>query len=110
MLYFAICELTVPGVVHEMCRYGLSVCSVAVAGLQRVLPVVDVRGAVQLQAAVVLVHGVVVDVCADESPLFHRLAAEQPAQLRLWVARHAEGDAPVVVRNSVRELADDWRD
>lgn len=66
-------ELTVPGVVHEVGIYNFAVVAVTVAGQQLVLAIVDVRGVVELQAAVVLVLGVIVDPGSDEGPLNQRL-------------------------------------
>lgn len=65
-------ELTVPWVVHEVSKYGFVVSAVNVAGQQCVLAVVDMCRVVELQAAVILVLGVIVDPGADESPFRQR--------------------------------------
>lgn len=67
-------ELTVPRVVHEVSEYGFAVTAVTVVDHQRVLAVIDVCGTVELQAAVILVLGVIVNPGVDEGPLNQRLS------------------------------------
>lgn len=52
-----------------MGEYGFTVAAITVGGQQRVYAVIDVCRVVELQAAVVLVLGVLVDPGDDEGPL-----------------------------------------
>lgn len=70
--------LTSPGVDHEVSHDGLAVLSILVGGQQRVQAVVQVGGAVQLQAAVILSLRDVVDHGHDVIALQHHLAVQQP--------------------------------
>lgn len=98
------------GRLDELCNNLLLVPTVLVLGHQPVHAVVDVRGVGQLQAAVVLALGVVVDHGVDEVLLLEGLVLVVPLQLRLGVPGHAEGDAPVVVAQGNQELLDGGRD
>lgn len=77
--------LTFPGLVHEMSLHLLLVRPKLVGGDQRVAAVVDVRGAVQLQAAVELSLCNVVDPRLDVESLRHPLAVQKPLELWLGV-------------------------
>lgn len=57
---------------HEVGEYSFSVAAVRVAGQQRVHAVVDMCGVIELQTAVILVLGVIVDPGANEGPLSQR--------------------------------------
>lgn len=74
--------LTIPRLEHEVSVHLLPVDPVNVSGHQHVAAVVDVRGVVQLQAAVVLPLCDVVDLGGDVSVLRHLFAVHKPLQLR----------------------------
>lgn len=92
--------------VDELGRDLLLVLAELVLGHQPVDAVVDVRGVDQLQTAVVLAAGGVVDHGADVVVLLQDVLAQVPLQLGLGVAHHAEGDAPVVVALGPLQLRD----
>lgn len=84
----------------------LVVLAVLVLGHQLVHAVVDVGGVDQLQAAVVLALGGLVDPGADVFLLLQELVPAVPLQVGLGVALHAERDAPVMVPLRLQELLD----
>lgn len=92
--------------VDEPGRDLLLVLAVLILGHQPVDAVVDVRGVDQLQAAVVHALGGLVDPGAHVLVLQERHVLLVPLQLGLGVARHAEGDAPVVVPLRLQQLLD----
>lgn len=92
--------------VDELGRDLLLVLAVLILGHQPVHAIVNVRGVDQLQAAVVLALGGLVNHGADVVLLFQRLVLMEPLQLRLGVPCHAEGDAPVVVLLRPQQLLD----
>lgn len=96
--------------VNELSHNLLLGVTVHVLGHQLVHAVVDVRGVDELQAAVVLALGGDVDHGVDKIVLQERLVVVVPLELRLGVAGHGEGDAPVVVEHGLQELQDGWRD
>lgn len=85
--------LTVPGLVHEVSVHLSLVRPVFVAGDERVAAVVDVRGVVQLQAAVVLSLGDVVDPRLDVEILQQQFAVQKP--LEIWLGVPWRGDNQV---------------
>lgn len=90
----------------ELGPHRLVILAVLVLGHQLVHAVVDVGGVDQLQAAVVLALGGLVDPGADVFLLLQELVPAVPLQVGLGVALHAEGDAPVVVPLRLQELLD----
>lgn len=96
--------------VNELSHNLLLGATVHVLSHQLVHAVVDVRGVDELQAAVVLALGGDVDHGVDEVVLQEELVVVVPLELRLGVAGHGEGDAPVVVEHWLQELQDGWRD
>lgn len=96
--------------VDELSHNLLLGVAVHVLGHQLVHAVVDVRGVDQLQAAVVLALGGDVDHGVDEVVLLQGPVLVVPLELRLGVAGHGEGDAPVVVEHGLQELQDGGRD
>lgn len=87
--------LTVQGAVHEVSLHLVLVRPVHVGGNERVAAVVDVRGVVQLQAAVELSLGDVMDPRLDVEPLRHRLVVLKP--LQLWLRVPWRGDNHALV-------------
>lgn len=96
--------------VNELSHNLLLGAAVHVLGHQLVHAVVNVRGVDELQAAVVLALGGDVDHGVDEVVLQEELVVVVPLELRLRVASHGEGDAPVVVEHWLQELQDGRRD
>lgn len=96
--------------VNELSHNLLLGAAVHVLSHQLVHAVVDVRGVDQLQAAVVLALGGDVDHGVDEAVLQQGPVLVEPLKLRLGVAGHGEGDAPVVVEHGLQELQDGGRD
>lgn len=96
--------------VNELGKDLLLVLTVLVLCHQPVLSVVDVRGVDQLQAAVVLALGGLVDHGADVVLLFERHVPVVPMQVGLGVPRHAEWNAPVVVQLRDQQLLDSGGD
>lgn len=96
--------------VNELSHNLLLGAAVYVLGHQLVHAVVNVRGVDELQAAVVLALGGDVDHGVDEVVLQEELVVVVPLELRLRVAGHGEGDAPVVVEHWLQELQDGRRD
>lgn len=78
--------LTLPGLAHEVGLHPLVVRPKLVLSDERVVAVVDVGGAVQLQAAVVFSISHVMDQRLDVDPLRHRFVIPEPLQIRLWVS------------------------
>lgn len=99
------------GVFHEAPLDAAGGRAQRVEGQQGVDAVVDVGGAVELEAAVqdggvgLELHHPRVDV----GPLGQRRAVEEPAHAGHRVAVHREGDAPVVLRDGLVQQQDDWR-
>lgn len=83
--------------VHEVCRHVSAVLSELIAGHQRVNAVMNVSGNDKLQTAVVLRICDFMDFGPNVLLLLQQLFLVIPVQIRLWVARHSERDAPVLV-------------
>lgn len=81
----------------ELGRHRLLILAVPVLRHQPVDAIVDVGGVDQLQAAVVLALGGLVDPGADVVLLLEGDVLVVPLQIGFGVPLHAEGDAPVVV-------------
>lgn len=101
------------GVVHEAALDAAGGGAQGVAHQEGVVAVVDVRGPVELQAAVQ--HGGVVlvlhDARVDVGALDQRRAVEQPPDAGHGVGVHREGDAPEVLRDGLVQEQDhggDW--
>lgn len=78
--------LTFPGLVHEVSLHRFVVRPKLVFSYQCVVAIVEVRGAVQLQAAVVFSVSDIVDQRHDVGPLCHGFVIQEPLQIRLWVS------------------------
>lgn len=78
--------LTLPGLEHEVSLHRLVICPKLVLSDERVVAVVEVGGAVQLQAAVVFSISHVMDQRHNVVPLRHRFVIQEPLQIRLWVS------------------------
>ena len=102
--------MSVVGGADEDGPHLLLVLPVLVADHQLVLAVVDVGGVDQLQAAVVLAGGFLVDLLVDVVLVLHQRVLVVPLEIGLGVARHAEGDAPVVVVLRAEQLLDGGAD
>lgn len=98
--------LTIPRFAHKVGINGLLVSAKLIDGHQRVLAIVEVRGVVELKAAMVLALGEVVDHGLDVVVLSKHFPVEQPPQCRRGIPSHAERDAPVVIRNCIQEFGD----
>lgn len=90
----------------ELGRHRLLVLAILVLRHQPVHAIVDVGGVDQLQAAVVLALGGLVDPGADVVLLLEGNVLVVPLQIGFWVPLHAEGDAPVVVPLWLQQLLD----
>lgn len=100
------------GVVHEGSGGGGVVAAELVLGDQRVEAVVEVRGLVEREAAVLdrAVAGVGQEVGVGVGRLLELLAVVQPGDAGLRVPVHAEREAPVVVLLGVLQEDDPGRD
>lgn len=94
----------------ELGQHRLLVLAVLVLRHQPVHAVVDVGGVDQLQAAVVLALGGLVDPGADVVLLLEGHVLVVPLQIGFGVPPHAEGDAPVVVPLRLQQLPDSGGD
>lgn len=94
------------GRLDELGRHRLLVLAVLVGRHQPVHAVVDVGGVDQLQAAVVLALGGLVDPGADVVLLLEGHVLVVPLQIGFGVSLHTEGDAPVVVPLGLQQLFD----
>lgn len=87
--------LTLPGPLHEVSLHLFLVRAVYVGGNERVAAIIEVRWAVQLQAAVELPLGDVMDPRLDVEPLQHRRVVQEP--LELWLGVPWRGDNQALV-------------
>lgn len=87
-----------------MCRHISTGLSELIFGHQHVNTIMDVSGDDELQTAVILRVRDVMDLGPDVLVLLQRLSLVVPAQLRLRVAGHSEGDAPVLVSLGLIQL------
>lgn len=78
--------LTIPGLAHEVSFHLLFVWPIFVFDQEPVAAIVEVRGTVQLQAAVVFPVCDVVNLSLDEWPLRHCFIVQKPLQLWLRVS------------------------
>lgn len=92
--------------VNELGWHLLLILAVCIRRHQPVHAVVDVRGVDQLQAAVELALGGLVDHGAYVVLLLEGHVVAVPLQIGFGVSRHAEGDAPVVVPLWPQQLLD----
>lgn len=70
----------------------------------------DVCGDIKVQTAMVLALRRLVDLSLDVFPLFQGFALVEPRQLRFWVPRHAERDAPILVARGLVQVQDNRGD
>lgn len=77
--------LTLPGLVHEVSLHRFVVRPKLVFSYERVVAVVEVCGAVQLQAAMVFSISDVMDHRHDVGPLRHGFVIQEPLQIWLGV-------------------------
>lgn len=87
-------------VVHKSSHDGGGSLAVGVGRQEGVVPVVDMRGLVEAQAAVP--HGLISqrrlqELSEDEAGLVEHRAVEQPAQRWCWLPIHGEGNTPVML-------------
>lgn len=94
--------LTIPGLLHEVSIHLSLVRPVQVGGDERVAAIVEVRGGVQLQAAVKLSLCDVVDPRLDVESLRHQLVVQKPLQRWLGVPWRGDNQALVCQRSLCR--------
>lgn len=94
--------------INELGSDCLFILTILVLCHQFIFAVMDVSGIDQLQAAVVLVLSGHVDHGPDVVLLLEQLVLVIPEQLRFWIPRHSEWDAPVVVPFWTQQLLDCW--
>lgn len=104
-------EPTCPRVLHVRDEHEVScdvplVLAVLVGSHQCINTIVDVCGDIELQTAVVLALRRHMDLSLDVVLLLQRLALVVPHQLRFWVSRHTEWDAPILVAHGFVQVQD----
>lgn len=92
--------------VHEVSSDIPLVLTVLVGGHQCVDTIVDVRGDIKLQTAMVLALCRLVDLSLDVILLLQWLALVVPQELRFGVPCHAEWDAPILVAQGLVQVQD----